>query len=80
MNCTSNPGVTGEIGWIDSGGGFSHVFSRPDFQNSLPAGSTAITTTQRGVPDVGLQASARTGALVYITLPPDGPERPDLRQ
>ena len=27
---------------------------------------------QRGVPDVGLQASARTGALVYLTLPPDG--------
>jgi subtilase family serine protease len=26
----------------------------------------------RGVPDVGLQASARTGALVYISLPPDG--------
>ncbi len=26
----------------------------------------------RGVPDIGLQASARTGALVYISLPPDG--------
>jgi subtilase family serine protease len=60
-----------EIGWIASGGGFSHVFSRPDFQNTLPAGSTAIGSN-RGVPDVGLQASARTGALVYLTLPPDG--------
>jgi subtilase family serine protease len=26
----------------------------------------------RGVPDIGLQASPRTGVLVYITLPPDG--------
>src|SRR5258706_8705459 len=26
----------------------------------------------RGVPDVGFQASATTGALVFISLPPDG--------
>ena len=26
----------------------------------------------RGVPDIALQASSATGALVYITLPPDG--------
>jgi subtilase family serine protease len=26
----------------------------------------------RGVPDIALQASATTGALVYLTLPPDG--------
>ena len=26
----------------------------------------------RGVPDIGLMASAGSGALVYITLPPDG--------
>jgi subtilase family serine protease len=70
-NCQTHPGVR-EVGWIASGGGFSHVFSRPNFQNSVPAGSTPIPSGQRGVPDVGLQASARTGALVYITLPPDG--------
>jgi subtilase family serine protease len=69
-NCEVNPPVR-EIGWIDSGGGFSSVFSKPDFQNTLPSGSTPITT-QRGVPDVGFQASSRTGALVYLTLPPDG--------
>jgi subtilase family serine protease len=61
-----------EIGWIDSGGGFSHVFSRPGFQSTLPANSTAIPASQRGVPDIALQASSRTGALVYLTLPPDG--------
>ena len=60
-----------EVGWTFSGGGFSHVFAKPTYQNVLPAGSTAITTT-RGVPDVAFQASAGTGALVYITLPPDG--------
>jgi subtilase family serine protease len=70
VNCQVTPAVR-ERGWIDSGGGFSHVFPKPDFQNTLPAGSTPIGA-QRGVPDVALQASARTGALVYITLPPDG--------
>jgi subtilase family serine protease len=68
--CRNNPGVA-EVGWIDSGGGFSHVFSKPGYQNTLPAGSTPIGA-MRGVPDVALQASSRTGALVYLTLPPDG--------
>ena len=58
-----------EIGWIASGGGFSHVFARPTFQATLPAGSTPIPSTQRGVPDVAYQASAGTGVLVYITNP-----------
>jgi subtilase family serine protease len=57
---------------IATGGGFSHVFSRPAFQDSLPTGSTPIPSGQRGVPDVALQASPRTGDLVYISLPPDG--------
>jgi subtilase family serine protease len=60
-----------EAGWIGSGGGFSHVFSKPAYQGVLPAGSTPIGAT-RGVPDVAFQASPRTGALVYLSLPPDG--------
>jgi subtilase family serine protease len=73
VNCQS-PEALGqaEVGWIASGGGFSHVFPRPAFQATTPAGSTAIPAGQRGVPDIGLQASSRTGALVYLTLPPDG--------
>jgi subtilase family serine protease len=67
--CQSNPGVR-EVGWIAGGGGYSHVFSKPDYQATLPAGSTAITD-MRGVPDVALQASARTGTLVYDTAPGD---------
>jgi subtilase family serine protease len=68
VNCQNNPGIR-EIGWIASGGGFSHVFSRPSYQDNLPAGSTPIPSDQRGVPDIAYQASSRTGVLVYITEP-----------
>lgn len=73
--CQANPGMR-EVGWIDSGGGYSSLFSRPAFQNTLPPGSTYTGTSvgapgpnsnMRGVPDIAYQASARTGALVYMT-------------
>jgi subtilase family serine protease len=57
---------------VATGGGFSHVFGRPDYQDALPTGSTPIPSSQRGVPDVALQANSRTGALVFLSLPPDG--------
>lgn len=63
--CQNNAGQR-EVGWIDGGGGFSHVFARPDFQATLPANSTPIGA-MRGVPDVSYQASARTGVLVYLS-------------
>jgi len=69
VNCQSNPGVR-EVGWIASGGGFSHIFDKPSYQGSLPAGSTAIGAT-RGVPDIAYNASSRTGVLVYDTAPGD---------
>jgi subtilase family serine protease len=68
--CIGQPTQT-EVAWIGSGGGFSHVFSKPSYQNSLPAGSTQIGS-MRGVPDIGFQAAPRTGALVFISLPNDG--------
>jgi subtilase family serine protease len=68
--CQANPGVR-EIGWIDSGGGFSHIFAKPAYQNTLPTGSTSIGA-MRGVPDVAFQASSRTGPLVYDTAPGAG--------
>ena len=69
--CSANSGQA-EVGWTLSGGGFSHVFAKPDYQSgALPAGSTAIGA-MRGVPDIALQASSATGALVYLSLPPDG--------
>jgi subtilase family serine protease len=69
VKCQSNPGVR-EVGWIGSGGGFSHVFARPPYQDALPAGSTAIGS-MRGVPDVAYNASSSTGVLVYDTAPGD---------
>jgi subtilase family serine protease len=70
FRCNVNPTQT-EVGWTFSGGGFSHVFAKPAYQDTLPAGSTAIGS-MRGVPDVAFQASAGTGALVFISLPTDG--------
>src|SRR5262249_33918421 len=35
-------------------------------------GAPPPNSNMRGVPDVAYQASAGTGVLVYITLPPDG--------
>src|SRR5215470_8470141 len=66
VTCQNNPGVR-EVGWIDAGGGFSHVFTRPSYQDTLPAGSTPIGA-MRGV---AYQASSRTGVLVYDTAPGD---------
>ncbi|MDH6575462.1 S53 family peptidase [Kitasatospora sp. MAP5-34] len=68
--CQANPGVA-EVGWTNSGGGFSQLFGQPDYQLTTPVGSTAIGS-MRGVPDVALQAGPGTGALVYVSLPPDG--------
>jgi subtilase family serine protease len=74
-NCQTSP-ATREIGWIDSGGGYSIYFPRPSYQNTLPPGSTYTGTSpgapgpnsnMRGVPDVAYQASSRTGVLVYLT-------------
>lgn len=75
--CQAHPGSR-EVGWIDSGGGYSVLFPRPAFQDTLPAGSSYVgssagapgpNSNMRGVPDVALQASARTGVLVYMTEP-----------
>ncbi|HKN63680.1 MAG TPA: S53 family peptidase [Gaiellaceae bacterium] len=65
-NCQAEPGVR-EIGWIDSGGGFSHIFATPSYQSTLPSGSTPIGS-MRGIPDVAFQASSRTAPLVYATF------------
>lgn len=75
--CMANPGVR-EVGWIASGGGYSILFPRPNFQDKLPAGSTFAgtsvdapgpNTNMRGIPDIAYQASALTGVLVYMSEP-----------
>ncbi len=74
VNCQTNVPVR-EVGWIDSGGGYSILFPRPAFQDTLPAGSTFVgssagapgpNTNMRGVPDIAYQASARTGVLIFL--------------
>jgi subtilase family serine protease len=74
VKCQANPGQP-EVGWIDGGGGYSILFSRPDYQNNLPPGSSYVgssvgapgpNTNMRGVPDVAYQASGRTAPLVYL--------------
>jgi len=75
--CQTNPGVR-EIGWPFSGGGYSILFPRPDFQTTLPPGSSYVgsspgapgpNSNMRGVPDIAFQASSGTGPLVYMTEP-----------
>lgn len=66
--CQDNPGVR-ETAWNGSGGGFSHVFSRPAYQDTLPAGSATIPGTARGVPDISMDASCYTWVVVLDTAP-----------
>ena len=72
--CQVSPAQT-EIAWPGSGGGYSILFPRPAFQNTLPAGSVFVgssvgapgpNSNMRGVPDVAYQASSGTGPLVYL--------------
>lgn len=66
--CTDNPGQR-ETAWNGSGGGYSHVFPRPSWQDSLPAGSAAIPAGSRGVPDISMVASCNTYVIVLDTAP-----------
>ncbi len=65
--CQSNPGQH-DVAWTGSGGGFSHVFAKPSYQDTLPAGSTSIGS-MRGVPDVSWDASCGTFVWVYLSAP-----------
>lgn len=73
-NCQGNNAGQREVGWVAGGGGYSILFPRPSFQDTLPAGSTFAgssvgapgpNSNMRGIPDIAYQASARTGVLVY---------------
>lgn len=66
-DCQQNAGQR-EVGWNGSGGGYSHVFAKPSWQDNLPAGSTAIGN-MRGVPDVSWDASCGTLVWVLDTAP-----------
>ena len=53
----------GETAWSDSGGGFSHLYVRPAYQDGVPG-----ISKRRGVPDVAADADAPGGlAQVYTS-------------
>ena len=58
-----------ETAWIGSGGGFSHLFPAPEWQqptvdNYTYDGHNYNPTNMRGVPDLALNAGAGTSAYV----------------
>ena len=56
-----------EVGWVAGGGGYSSIFPKPAYQNTLPPGSNTAgnVNNMRAIPDVAMEASSRTGVLVY---------------
>jgi subtilase family serine protease len=64
--CPLYPGQR-EVGWVAAGGGFSAIFPKPSYQSTVPAGSNTAgnVNNTRMVPDVAMEASSRTGVLVY---------------
>lgn len=56
-------GVTGSA----SGGGYSVIYARPHYQSGITG-----ATTQRGMPDLALNASINGGVPVYMTDPFSG--------
>ncbi|TMB93159.1 MAG: protease [Chloroflexi bacterium] len=60
--CQDTPGQR-EVAWPASGGGFSHVFARPAYQDGVVGRAT------RGLPDVAYQADPATGVIVFVTTP-----------
>jgi subtilase family serine protease len=50
---------------VSSGGGISHIFERPEYQQLVNTGSG----TKRGFPDISMSAAVNGGALVYSSIP-----------
>ncbi|MBX5456048.1 MAG: S53 family peptidase [Thermogemmatispora sp.] len=55
-----------EIGWSQSGGGFSALFSEPSYQKLLPSSAQAAFQGRRGVPDVAAAADPGTNLAFYF--------------
>lgn len=51
-------------GAVAGGGGLSHIFARPTYQNSVQN----VVQKSRGTPDISLSAAVDGGALVYTTF------------
>jgi kumamolisin len=62
LSLTASGAVSGEVGWVGSGGGKSIFFARPPWQ----AGAGVPAGTQRLVPDVSLAADPNKGAFLVL--------------
>lgn len=59
-------GQAQEMAWGGSGGGFSHFYTTPDYQKTLPSETLQQFQNRRGVPDVAALADPSTGFPVYF--------------
>ncbi len=59
-----------ETAWVDGGGGLSRYFARPSYQpTSYANGSSSVSLTARGNPDVSYDADPQYGFAVYDSTP-----------
>lgn len=63
---SSSGSRSSETAWKSSGGGFSHFYQTPSYQQLLPAGVQKQFNNQRGIPDVAVNEDIKTGPALYI--------------
>lgn len=53
-----------DVGWSDSGGGVSSIFSRPEYQNRV----ASTVGTKRGTPDISMSGSCDAPVITYFSF------------
>ena len=53
-----------------SGGGFSHLFTRPSYQDGMPGIGAGQVGSSRGVPDVSADGDPDTGMMMVLSAGP----------
>lgn len=53
-----------DVGWNPSGGGVSRYFSRPSYEH----GVRSVVGDRRGLPDISMDASGSSGAIVFSSI------------
>jgi len=66
LTLTSAGSTLFEMGWSNSGGGFSHFYPIPSYQKMLPTEVQKQFNNQRGIPDVSADEDSGTGLAVYV--------------
>ncbi|HYB85229.1 MAG TPA: S53 family peptidase [Streptosporangiaceae bacterium] len=59
-----------DVAWSGSGGGRSALFARPSYQD----GVRDVVGRARGIPDISMDASCSSGAVIYSSFGPGPPE------